>query len=222
MIHPLGMLFQDPPRLPAEITLVLIVGVSLAFVIYGLRHRPTAAAGEFDLAATADRVRPCEVQPYTHEDFSRCCELYRLNEPNQLPPDAIGEFESSLKNSPSSFITLKIDGEIVGVGGLNTSRDDGYRILKYGLIDPNHHRKGLGTTLLLARLSQLSPDEPYHAIVLWAVPSSVGFHEQYGFLACAREEFHGMELKLMTAVLTKDTLLQCRALLRSSSISIFA
>jgi GNAT superfamily N-acetyltransferase len=192
MIHRLGMLFQDPSRLLAGITLVLIIAVSVALFIYGPKHQPTAAAGEFDLAATADRVRPCEVQPYSHEDFGRCCELYRLNEPNQFPPDAIGEFESSLKDSPSSFITLRIDGEIVGVGGLNTSRDDGYRVLKYGLIDPNHHRKGLGTTLLLARLSQLSPDEPYHAIVLWAVPSSVGFYEQYGFRAFAREQFHGM------------------------------
>jgi hypothetical protein len=63
MIHPLGMLFQDPSRLLAEITLVLIIAVSVALFIYGLKYRPTAAAGEFDLAATADRVRPCEVQP---------------------------------------------------------------------------------------------------------------------------------------------------------------
>jgi [ribosomal protein S18]-alanine N-acetyltransferase len=138
--------------------------------------------GQFNPYVARKRLRPVHIRPYVPADLDACLELYRLNEPGRFPPGILPEFETYLREGLALFLVIEEEGTIVGCGGIQFVRgpESEHAHLVFGLIHPERRQSGLGSVLLLARLTTL-PDEEW-IIGLDAVPSSRSFYERFGFV----------------------------------------
>jgi GNAT superfamily N-acetyltransferase len=112
--------------------------------------------GEFRLP-TGGVPANCRVRLFTAADTERCDELYRLNEGTHFPMGVLAEFRTWLHERHALVVVIEQDGIVRAVGGLNAHALDDRQIvsLTFGMVDPAHHGRGFGTTLLCARLALL-------------------------------------------------------------------
>jgi len=136
----------------------------------------------FDPSVGSQRIPPATVRPFSRADVDACRNLYSLNEPGRFPPGYLDLFAETLESPLHLYLVVVAEGLIVAVGGI-------YRIpevrsgcsLVFGMVHPQRHKQGFGTTMLLARLAALArPTERW-----WAFLSSAGgsatFFERFGF-----------------------------------------
>jgi N-acetylglutamate synthase-like GNAT family acetyltransferase len=143
--------------------------------------------GRFDPTVGQLGIQSCTVRPFSKQDLDACRNLYELNEPGRFPPGYLQTFTESLESPAQLFLVAELHGQIAAVGGLyRTPESPQGCSLAFGMVHPNLHRRGLGTTLLLARLAVLARP----AGVWWAFLSSAGgsatFFERFGFLHYGR------------------------------------
>jgi hypothetical protein len=186
----------------------------------GFLRRFTHPLGQLDPYCARKRLRPVHVRAFAPADFEHCVELYRSNEPERFPPGILPEFERSLQSGTNLHLVIEEEGVIVGCGGISISksREADEVWLSFGLIRPDSHRRGLGSVLLLARLSMLP--ERLWRIVLQAVPSSRTFYEEFGFLFHSSVH-HGdrWECSFLYAYLYPDDRRLCHSLLRRAGVT---
>lgn len=116
-----------------------------------------------------------------------CRNIYRLNEPGRFPPGHLQTFTENLESSLQLFLVVELQDRIAAVGGLCRTPESPQGCgLSFGMVHPELHKRGLGTTLLLARLAVL----PRPGGVWWAFLSSAGgsstFFKRFGFQHCGR------------------------------------
>jgi hypothetical protein len=105
-----------------------------------------------------------------------------------------------------------------GISSINNQRCSINAVLSYGLIHPDHHGKGLGTALLLARLAMI-PTELFPLVVgLSAVPTSQGYYERFGFVQYGQSEIKGMPLAEIGAIFTKELRAECVTMLKEAGV----
>jgi GNAT superfamily N-acetyltransferase len=135
---------------------------------------------ELDLYPAHRRMKPIRIRFYTPDDFQACRKLYTLNEPGRFPAGVLPEFEESLQSGRVLFLLAEKDGIVCGCGGIDISSErNSQATLSYGLVHPQWHGQGIGTTLLLARLALL-PRNFWTAIML-PVQASEGFYRRFNF-----------------------------------------
>jgi len=144
--------------------------------------------GRFDPSIGMRRIPAATVRQFTKRDLDACRKLYELNEPGRFPVGFLQTFTESLESPQYLYLVAESEGEIAAVGGI-------YRMpelasgssLAFGMVDPNLHRQGFGTTLLLARIAALKKP----AGVWWVHLSSAGgsstFFERFGFQFYGRQ-----------------------------------
>lgn len=131
------------------------------------------------IEAFLEKVTPCKLREYIYSDREACIEIYRTNEPDFITPGFIHEFESYLDEPKSYFLVVEQEEGIVGCGGLELWGDAPHAAgLSFGMIRKDHHRKGLGTSLLAARISLLGEEKELH---METSLEAVGFYARYGF-----------------------------------------
>jgi ribosomal protein S18 acetylase RimI-like enzyme len=138
--------------------------------------------GRFDPSVGARRIPAATIRAFTHSDLDACRQLYLLNQPGRFSVRYLDLFVESLELPSHLYLIVEWQGQIAAVGGIYlTPEVPSGCTLVFGLVDPSCHRKGIGTALLLARLSVLRKP----AGVWWAFLSSAGgswtFFERFGF-----------------------------------------
>jgi hypothetical protein len=100
-----------------------------------------------------------------------------------------GLFAEWLTSGKSLVIVIETDGRIVAFGGINAMQRKWLNLasLTFGMVHPDHHRKGFGTILLFARLALLP-----RTLLPWQVLLSPGltsgsFYSQFGFRFLSRD-----------------------------------
>lgn len=162
-----------------------------------------------------------EISPMVAADVATCLRLYRLNEPGRFPPNFIGEYERTLRAKGTAFLVARVNGELVGSAGLMMAGD----VLKrgiglvFGLVHPAWQHRGVGSSLLLARLAALPEPQTSWAIALSAVDASRSFYEQYGFRFAGRFPNCGVELDHFAAALGGKEWRLCRAILTEAGVT---
>jgi ribosomal protein S18 acetylase RimI-like enzyme len=182
--------------------------------MFGWLRRFTHPLGQIDPYLAKSRVRPAKIRVWNPADFDACMELYRLNEPGRFPLGGLPSFEAALKDGLMLYLVLEMEGRLVGCGGVGIYRYGAVEqaSLYFGLIHPQWQRRGLGSTLMLARLAMLPP----HAwqVAMTVVPSSRSFYEYYGFLFHSRVKIEPEgECDALSAYLSPDDREMCRTLL---------
>jgi N-acetylglutamate synthase-like GNAT family acetyltransferase len=138
--------------------------------------------GRFDPTVGAQHIPSATVRRFSELDTAACRELYELNEPGRFPSGYLEEFLSTLKSSLHLYLVIEAHGKVAAVGGIyRTPEAASGCSLVFGMVHPSHHKQGLGTALLLARLAALG--RPPH--IWWAFLASAGgsstFFERFGF-----------------------------------------
>lgn len=126
------------------------------------------------------------VRAYTCADEVACLTLFDGNTPAFFAPHERSEFEAYLRGATDGVLVAEDrDAGIVGVGGYYIRRDgpDGAEGgLAWGMVARAWHRRGVGTTLLHARLRALAAAGAT-AVSVRTSQHSRGFFEHAGFVA---------------------------------------
>lgn len=165
---------------------------------------------ELNLGPALKRFTAREVMTYSRSDQLKCSELYSRNELGRFPEGGLPEFEAALTKAPENFITLRVNNEIVGVGGISIRSEKGHVWLCYGLIHSQHHGRSLSSTLLTARLASLPSESLPIRVVLIAVPTSRGYYERFGFTYFGDQTIPGVSMSILGVLITKANSTACR------------
>lgn len=121
------------------------------------------------------------IRTYTDDDFESCLALYQRLAPGRFPEDALEAFQSYLKATPRRYLLIEREGGLVACGGLHVNSLD-HSTLVFGLVDQQHQGCGLGRLLLYARLAQIPLTTKNSVVSIFAVESSIGYYQKYGFV----------------------------------------
>ncbi|QIF03418.1 GNAT family N-acetyltransferase [Roseimicrobium sp. ORNL1] len=133
------------------------------------------------LESVSSHLTPCTIREYTAEDLPACLRVYHSNEGVYYPAGWVEQFTNFLERGTSYFLVVEHENEIVGCGGLELSGHGPWARLIYGMIHQDRQKKGLGTTLLAARLSLLEPEgQPVQAL-LRSGTKAASFYDRFGF-----------------------------------------
>jgi len=158
------------------------------------------------------------------QDFDVCLDIYQTNEVLGLvPPHYEADFEAAVKGDDILFLVAILDEKVVACGGISyttSGRTNAY--LCYGLVHPDHQRRKIGTSLLLARLSLLRTAlaQPVD-INLQATQYSKSYFAKIGFAYVTSEhDAYGHLFEHYTLTLSSSLLRSCRESLAASGISV--
>jgi N-acetylglutamate synthase-like GNAT family acetyltransferase len=155
------------------------------------------------------------------DDLPQCLEIYALNEPGRFPEGFIAKYEASLKDSASYTLVAECDGRLVATGRLAYVQKEYIAIMSYGLVRPGFHGRGIGTALVLARLSLLDSKRAVHRVFIFAIEKSIGFYRRFGFLPFQSwKDERGLEHPSGYLIITKEEVCECRRLLAREGISV--
>jgi N-acetylglutamate synthase-like GNAT family acetyltransferase len=133
-------------------------------------------------SVAAERIPPALVRALTLSDVDACCEIFKLNQPNHFPEGFLPEFLETLQSETHLYLVAEEAGEVVGLGGIYLTPElSGGSSLVFGLVHPNRHRQGFGSTLLLARLSVLPKPTPRSWVHLSSGGTSDDYFKRFGF-----------------------------------------
>lgn len=168
-----------------------------------------------------DRVSPVTFRRFRAEDLSQCLKLYALNEPGRFPAGVRQSYERSLLEQSSYFLVAESAGRIVATGGLSYFVRSDVAVLCFGLVNPAHHGNGIGTAMLLARLSLLKTTHPVYHVLIFAVKESLGFYRRFGFKSFQPwVDPQGMQQPSGILRIKPKEIMRCRALLKSLQVAL--
>lgn len=121
------------------------------------------------------------VRPYTPVDRTACLTIFDTNVPTFFAPDERDGFASFLDQGGKYLVLCDTDGAIVGCGGVRVRADGQTAILRWGMIRAALHRRGLGRSLTLERLRQVSASTEIVRVVLYTTGQTAGFYRTLGF-----------------------------------------
>ena len=123
------------------------------------------------------------LRPFESRDRAVCLTIYKSNEHGRFPPDFVVFFEFWLDSGEFHKLVLCIDDVPVAVGAVSPQKRP-WRTsawLTFGMISPNYQGLGLGTALLVARLSSLPKSIRSTRLYMVNVATSQAFYSRFGF-----------------------------------------
>lgn len=167
---------------------------------------------------------PLSFRKVVEQDFGACLDIYRANEALDLvPPHYEEDFEASLRRKDILFLVATLDEKVAACGGVSyTTKGRTNAYLCYGLVHPDHQRRKIGTSLLLARLSLLRSAlaQPVD-INLQATQFSKSYFAKIGFAYVTSEhDGYGHLFEHYTITLSSSLLRSCEESLAASGISV--
>jgi ribosomal protein S18 acetylase RimI-like enzyme len=120
---------------------------------------------------------------YTAADRAACLAIFDSNAARFFAPGDRQDFLRFLDAPPGFYGVLCDDGgTVLGCGGLATAQTDArVAALTWGMVHADHHRRGLGRLLALARLRLLHDLPHVEKVVLHTSQETVGFYRKLGF-----------------------------------------
>jgi len=110
-------------------------------------------------------------------------DIYAANLSRSLiPPQYAAEFEQQLTDTSNLTLVFTTENRVVACGTISYSPREASAWLSFGLVHPAFQRQGIGSTMLLTRMSLLEPSaERPCTIYLSATRHSKGFFSKHGF-----------------------------------------
>ncbi|HSI64584.1 MAG TPA: GNAT family N-acetyltransferase [Candidatus Saccharimonadia bacterium] len=128
------------------------------------------------------QIRPLRISICPENRLAECERLYLQNIPHGLPADHFIDFSSTLRSGSLLVLLVESEDRLVGTFSLNRCKENGVVSLCYVLVDPEHHRSGIGTTMFFASVALLSLWESNVILAITALPGTEPFYRRLGFL----------------------------------------
>jgi GNAT superfamily N-acetyltransferase len=162
------------------------------------------------------------IREFRSTDREACIEIYRENEPGRFPLGLITQYQQVLDLPGYLKLVCCIEDKPVAVGGIRTIQAvrSHHVWLVYGMVRPEYHRCGIGTTMLLARLAALPRPSNSVRVMLSNVAASEGFLTRFGFARQGQMRFgsSGPAIDVKSAMLNVASWEKCRELLQRIGI----
>jgi predicted N-acetyltransferase YhbS len=148
-------------------------------------RRLIRASHPFDANKLGERAGDIAFRVMEDDDITTCLSFYRANEAAHFPPGRFDYFAEKLRRREFLTLLAMRDQKPVGCCGISydVARNGGGQagVLCFGMVDPAHQRRGIGTAQLLVRIASLTPVNDLVYAVMFAVPNSVSFYRRFGF-----------------------------------------
>lgn len=129
-----------------------------------------------------ERLQPLRFSYCPEERHAECVSLLERNVPHGVPEGEADAYLSSLRAAGiRTIIAEDADGQLVGTFGLGRVHGINDFWLSYVLVAPERHRRGIGTTLVIAAMAMLPENEGDLRLFMAALPAAVEFHAPFGF-----------------------------------------
>lgn len=132
-------------------------------------------------SAIEGRLRPVQISLCTEGRFLECMDLHDRNAPHGVPLDHREEYLSVLKGGDVLTLVVEDQGQLVGTFGIQYGSIPETFTLCYVLVSPDHHRRGIGTTMFAAALALLPAKHSDLTLCIAALPTASGFYGRLGF-----------------------------------------
>jgi hypothetical protein len=169
------------------------------------------------------RLRPLRLRVAEENDFAYCEKLHVDNEPFGVPSNHRAVHAAALRAGDMLTLIAEEGGVPVGCCGLQL-QPAGIAWFCYALVEPIHHRTGIGTTMFVACLSLLPTGLGDQKIGISALETSLPFYRRLGFRLVGRFD-HDDGNRYPIAVLEpipSRLIEDCRAMLRSAGVTVLA
>ena len=167
------------------------------------------------------RLSPIVFRRFEEADSNQCIELYTLNEKGRFPEGVLDQYRKHLAERHSYYLVGEKEGRVVAFGGVSYYMRENIAMLSYGLVKPEHQSQGIGTSLLLARLSLLRPRPWNYQVFIFAVEKSFAFYRRFGFSPFTPWQApDGTKHPSGHLLLTAGEIRRCRELLHAHNISV--
>jgi [ribosomal protein S18]-alanine N-acetyltransferase len=164
------------------------------------------------------------VRSFRKSDLDACCEIYRLNEPENFPEGWFDHFRKWLTGGRASILVVEGNGEVVGFGGVTFYLPVSKKAagLSFGMVHPHAQGRGIGTVLLLARIAVLPEPDGVYALSLSAIPKSESFFRKFGFgfVRSFRYMETGDLFNSFAILIRRRDWRRCRVLLNNSGVTL--
>jgi ribosomal protein S18 acetylase RimI-like enzyme len=166
-------------------------------------------------------IRPLHFRLYTAADFDACVALYASNEPDHVPKGYRPDFEQWLTDGEALILIAESDSVPVACGGIAYQHSPAVAALTFGIVDAQHHRRGFGTTLLMARLALLNPDPDGCTVGMEVTSTSFSFYRRFGFQGYdVSSDERGSCFGQFSRTITPTDVAQCRRLLAQAGATL--
>jgi GNAT superfamily N-acetyltransferase len=181
------------------------------------------AKNRFTIPERRRSLPSCRIRRYSESDFEACAAIYRANEGTHFPEGFFANFERLHTEARFRPLVLvaEVDQEVRAFGGITIQCGQSLANLSYGMVHPEHLRRGYGTAILFARLAALPEPVFDWTIALTTAGPSSSFYEQFGFRLHSRFKHPmGPELDLYLARFNLQGWTECFRNLWKSAIRI--
>ena len=119
---------------------------------------------------------------YSSSDYAACLRIFDANVPRFFRVEEQGGYAEFLANLPGPYLVL-IDSPhtVVACGGYAVAEGSSVADLCWGMVDQEHHGRGLGHVLAELRIERIRGDPGVAAIALNTSQHTVSFYERLGF-----------------------------------------
>jgi GNAT superfamily N-acetyltransferase len=159
-----------------------------------------------------EKLRPLKISVCPPHRLPDCEALYELNIPHGLPPDELGVYSKTLRDGHHLVLIAEEGETLVGTFAMARLQDRPIFWLVYLLVHPEHHRKGIGTTMMLASLGLLPQPSgnEIQVVALTTLPHAISFYELFGFYRWSDERKPERTIPIFTLPVLQELNTRCQ------------
>jgi ribosomal protein S18 acetylase RimI-like enzyme len=122
-----------------------------------------------------------QIIKYTSAYRENCISIFKSNLPIFFAHEELQQFEAFLDQAVDQYYVVKIDGRLVGSGGIFFDEKNNEAGLSWGMIDRCYHGQGIGMKLTCYRLDLLKKLYTDKIIKIETSQHTAGFYKKNGF-----------------------------------------
>lgn len=126
---------------------------------------------------------------YNPLDLDGCLAVFASNLAPYVSAQEMTDFWRFLReqaNIDCPYLVAEEEGQILACGGLHLDLDRGVATLCWGLVHREHHRKKLGTVMLVERLNWAASSPALTKVEMNTSQHTVAFFQRFGFVPLRR------------------------------------
>ena len=125
---------------------------------------------------------PVAIRPFVRTDEAACLGIFDGNMPRFFAPSERPEFVRFLETSTSPYLVATAqDGSVIACGGYHVDGDAAFANLTWGMVQRSWHGRGIGETLLHARIAAIEASTTVAVIRATTSQHARGFFARHGF-----------------------------------------